>query len=196
MRKLDPIKHEGKRQEIIAAAMRCFIRDGFRGASTSDICAESRISPGNLYHYFESKEAILKTAGEVALAAAAVRFRRILEGPDVISALISEIEQAKSRIERGGRLLLLDIFAESGRNPAIAQILHEASRTIIGLIAEFVRRGQAQGKVNKDLDPDVTASVLLGIADGARLMSMREPKLDTAKSLEYLKLVVIRFLTP
>ncbi len=55
MRKLDPVKHEEKRREILAAAGRCFARDGFRGASISQICAEAGISSGHLYHYFASK---------------------------------------------------------------------------------------------------------------------------------------------
>ena len=41
MRKLDPVRHEQRRREILAAAGRCFARDGFRGASISDICAEA-----------------------------------------------------------------------------------------------------------------------------------------------------------
>ncbi|AXW40894.1 hypothetical protein CJO89_22165 (plasmid) [Ralstonia solanacearum] len=46
MRTIDPVKHEKRRQEILAAADRCFRRDGFRGASISNICAEARMSSG------------------------------------------------------------------------------------------------------------------------------------------------------
>src|SRR5215467_9131451 len=59
MRRLDPVKHEEKRQEILAAAKACFARDGFLGISIADICQEAGISPGHLYHYFDSKDAIL-----------------------------------------------------------------------------------------------------------------------------------------
>jgi TetR/AcrR family transcriptional repressor of uid operon len=41
MRKIDPVKHEEKRQEILEAAGRCFARKGFQGATISDICAEA-----------------------------------------------------------------------------------------------------------------------------------------------------------
>jgi len=56
MRKVEEAKHDEKRRQILKAAKRCFIRHGFRGASISDICAEARISPGLLYHYFENKK--------------------------------------------------------------------------------------------------------------------------------------------
>ena len=71
MRKLDPVKHEEKRREILNAAERCFVRDGLQGASISSICAEARISPGHLYHYFTSKEAIVSAMIEVRLEEAA-----------------------------------------------------------------------------------------------------------------------------
>ena len=45
-----------RRDEILAAAQRCFARSGFHGASMQDICAEAGMSPGNLYRYFPSKD--------------------------------------------------------------------------------------------------------------------------------------------
>src|SRR3546814_2119100 len=96
MRKLDPVKHEEKRREILNAAERCFVRDGLQGASISSICAEARISPGHLYHYFASKEAIVSAMIEVRLEEAAARFAKLAEGADVLSALFCEIEVTRS----------------------------------------------------------------------------------------------------
>lgn len=48
-----------RREEILAAAKRCFSRSGFHGTSMQEICAEARMSPGSLYRYFPSKEAII-----------------------------------------------------------------------------------------------------------------------------------------
>jgi TetR/AcrR family transcriptional repressor of uid operon len=67
MRKVDPVKHEEKRREILTAAQRCFARDGFQGASTSQTCKEAKNSPGHLYHYFASKEDIVKAIAEMRL---------------------------------------------------------------------------------------------------------------------------------
>jgi len=79
MRKVDPVKHEKKRRDILEAAARCFARDGFRGASTADICAEAKISPGHLYHYFASKEAIMGAMAEAKLGEAAARLRHMVQ---------------------------------------------------------------------------------------------------------------------
>src|SRR3546814_6134823 len=60
------------------------------------ICAEARISPGHLYHYFASKEAIVSAMIEVRLEEAAARFAKLAEGADVLSALFCEIEVTRS----------------------------------------------------------------------------------------------------
>src|SRR3954463_12706981 len=53
-----------RQAEILAAAQRCFVRSGFHGASMQDICTEAGMSPGNLYRYFPSKEAIIAAIAE------------------------------------------------------------------------------------------------------------------------------------
>ncbi len=48
-----------KRGSIMAGAAHIFARDGFAGASVSDIAEACAMSKSLLYHYFPSKEAIL-----------------------------------------------------------------------------------------------------------------------------------------
>ncbi|QYU68460.1 TetR/AcrR family transcriptional regulator [Leptolyngbya sp. 15MV] len=63
--------NDKRRRQILDAALRCFRESGFRGASVSDICKVAGMSPGHLYHYFPSKEAI------VASCRQPVRHRRL-----------------------------------------------------------------------------------------------------------------------
>src|ERR1700736_5705760 len=86
MRKIDPVKHEEKRQEILEAAGRCFARKGFQGATISDICSEAKISPGHLYHYFASKEAIVSAMAEARITQVGARFEHVMESSDPIGA--------------------------------------------------------------------------------------------------------------
>lgn len=51
---------EDRREQIIDAAMRVFARKGFAKATNKDIAREASITPGLIYYYFESKEALLK----------------------------------------------------------------------------------------------------------------------------------------
>ncbi len=52
--------HSAARHQIIDAAYRCFARKGFHQATMRDIYAEANLSPGAVYHYFDSKDAIIQ----------------------------------------------------------------------------------------------------------------------------------------
>ncbi|WP_230391141.1 TetR/AcrR family transcriptional regulator [Burkholderia cenocepacia] len=60
MRKIDPERVEAKRRQILDAAIDCFARDGFHATSTAAICKAAGMSPGNLFHYFPTKAAIIE----------------------------------------------------------------------------------------------------------------------------------------
>jgi TetR/AcrR family transcriptional regulator, cholesterol catabolism regulator len=51
---------EDRREQIIDAAMRVFAQKGFARATNKDIAREAGITPGLIYYYFESKEAVFK----------------------------------------------------------------------------------------------------------------------------------------
>ena len=145
MRRLDPVKHEEKRQEILAAAKACFAREGFRGASIADICAEAGISPGHLYHYFPGKEAILDAIGAASLKEGARQFGELVESGNALAAIGTVIEEAKRHNLRADFILFLELAAETHRNPKLAKTLREMSRSTRVILADFLKKGQAGG---------------------------------------------------
>jgi len=195
LRKVDPVKHEQKRGEILGAALRCFVRDGFRGASTTDICTEAGISPGHLYHYFPSKVAIIETLIDMGLAHTAARFEKILAAPDVVEALLIDIEETSLRF-RPAQILNLDGLAEAGRNPEFAKVIERHTGAMRRMWSDFLRQAQSQGRVDPGLDPDATANILIALVDGSRAMPIRNPKLDIKQSVAHLKTMLVRFLRP
>lgn len=50
---------EDRREQILDAAMHVFAEKGFARATNKDIARRAAITPGLIYHYFESKEALL-----------------------------------------------------------------------------------------------------------------------------------------
>jgi AcrR family transcriptional regulator len=196
VRKVDPVKHDEKRREILEAARRCFVRDGFRGASISDICAEAKISPGHLYHYFESKEAIVSALAEARLEKAATRFAQMMNSSNLVSALVSEIEErAKTNNEHAFGALQLEMLAEAGRNPSVGSVLQKRSRQVRSLMADYLREAQKRGQVDPTLDPDLTAAILMGVIDGTKVAAIRDPSLNLTRTLPLVKTLISRFLT-
>lgn len=196
MRKVDLEKREVKRRRILDAAGRCFVRDGFRGASIAGICAEAGISPGLLYHYFSGKEAIIAAMTEIGLDYAASRLRQMTAEENIVLALVDELDWEKMKEWRALALLSLEMVTEAGRNPAIADLLQKHNRRLRALLAEHLRLGQQRGQVDPTLDADLAASVLLGVIDGSKSMPIKDPAVDMVEAIELLKTLILRFLTP
>jgi TetR/AcrR family transcriptional repressor of uid operon len=195
VRKVDPVKHEEKRREILEAAARCFGRNGFQGASISHICAEAGMSAGHLYHYFHSKEAIIEAMIDANLERAANRFGETAKGESVLDALVVYLERSAPDDGRSASLLF-DMFAEAGRNPTMAKILGEHSHGMQTLLVDLLRRGQERGEVDPSLDPELVAPVLISIVDGSKTLALRNPHLPPRSYGEVLRTLISRFLSP
>jgi TetR/AcrR family transcriptional regulator, cholesterol catabolism regulator len=52
---------EWRREQLLDAALKVFAEKGTDGASVKDIAAAAGVTQGLLYHYFESKDALLET---------------------------------------------------------------------------------------------------------------------------------------
>src|ERR1700753_2982033 len=149
------------------------------------------MSAGHLYHYFESKEAIINGITEAGLADAALRLERMIASSDPMKSLLAEIESAKSTTP-SIILPMFDLFAEATRNKSIAVILHRHSRKLLTMMSEFFRKAQALNKMDASLDPDIAAAVVLAIVDGRQIMSVRNPKLSAVGSRKHVHLLITR----
>ena len=199
MRKVDQAKYDEKRRHILKAAEACFQRDGFRGASIGDICAAAQMSPGHLYHYFDSKEAIIEALYELRLEreAAIVGELTLTPNADLITGLCGWLDQRVKDVRAHGSSLGLEMRAESARNPAIAKIAARADRGVRELLSHLVREGQERGQVDPGLDPDSVAAVVHSLIFGLnRLGAVRDPTFDVKTASDMLKLLIERFLRP
>src|SRR5580704_16271439 len=199
MRKVDRTKYDEKRQHILEAAQGCFQRDGFRGASIGDICAAAGMSPGHLYHYFDSKEAIIEALFELRMEreAAIVGELTLTPNADLITGLCGWLDQRVKDVRAHGTSLGLEMRAESARNPAIAKIAARADRGVRELLSHLIREGQERGQVDPGLDPDSSAAVIHSVIFGLnRLGAIRESTFDVKAASATLKLLMERFLKP
>ena len=61
MPKLQEHAVEKNQRKIEAAALRVFTRQGYHGTSVRDIAREGRVSIGNIYNYYRTKEALFES---------------------------------------------------------------------------------------------------------------------------------------
>jgi len=93
MPKLKPNVQRARREHILDAAEQCFGRAGFHRTTMHDICKEAAVSPGALYVYFDSKEALIAGICERDRQEFAERFDALAAAPDFLEALRALGEQ-------------------------------------------------------------------------------------------------------
>ncbi len=173
------LRHD-RRDEILAAAERCFVRAGFHGASMQDICAEAGMSPGNLYRYFPSKEALVAGIAERDRAEVAQEFARA----DLSRGLFAVIEDmARHHFARKGGeevLLCTEVMAEARRNPDIARISAAFDADVRTWLGDLLRAAVARGDIPADLDLDGVVAMLMVISDGMWWRRALDPGFDPA----------------
>jgi AcrR family transcriptional regulator len=166
MRRANAQLQSDRRAEILAAAQRCFVRSGFHGASMQDICAEAGMSPGNLYRYFRSKEALIAGIAERDRAEVGRQFASadlahglfaVLEGMAHHHFAVRPDEQV---------LLCTEVMAEARRNPDIARISTAFDADVRKWLLDLLRAAAARGDIPSDVDLDGVVTMLMVIADG------------------------------
>src|SRR5581483_11495215 len=64
MPKVSQQYRDARRDQILNAARRCFLRDGFHATSMQDLFKESGLSSGAFYRYFASKDDVIIAIAE------------------------------------------------------------------------------------------------------------------------------------
>src|SRR4051812_43227102 len=138
-------QHELKRDEILDFAAQCFADRSYAAASMNDIAAACGTSKARLYHYYESKEAILydlldrytqrllAIIGQVEATAQ----RRSLDDRaalhELIRAFLEEYEHSATR----HIALLHDTKFLSDQQ---RQLILDRQRDIVSAVTRFLRR--------------------------------------------------------
>ncbi|MDJ0382370.1 TetR/AcrR family transcriptional regulator [Streptomyces sp. G-G2] len=172
-------RRAANRAQIVAAARRCFSRDGFHQTSMPDIAAEAGVSVGAPYRYFAGKEEIIL---EIAGDAFRVMFdpveRLINAGGDV--AVADLVAAAVDPVSRGltadgtGQAVPVDELLRCAVQAWGELLRHQGLREQAGAgfervrkrIADALRDGQRAGSVPTELDPDRGARVVMALLHG------------------------------
>jgi AcrR family transcriptional regulator len=128
-----------RREEIIAAARYCFVRHGFHAASMSSIAERAEMSVGQIYRYFESKEAIVQT---IVQGIAAKRLARMPAGTcwaEMASKLAHRFPAASTE-DKEDDVLLQEVAAEATRSPQVAAIVREYDGQFRSVAVSMLRR--------------------------------------------------------
>ncbi len=196
MRHPNQQRQSDRRTEILDAAERCFARSGFHRASMQDICAEAGMSPGNLYRYFPSKEALIAGICERSRADAAESFNRVNDAPDFFEALAGLAKYHLVDRTDDEVSICAEIMAESRRHPDIARLYQTIENDIRDRMAAMLKHAAERGEIRADIDAEAIAGLLLAIGDGMSWRRSVDVKFNAEDSLPLVLKMVRGLLAP
>ncbi|MFE0421410.1 TetR/AcrR family transcriptional regulator [Streptomyces sp. NPDC058953] len=195
MRTVDPVKHAARRLRILEAAAACFAEKGFHATRTADISARAGMSPGNLFHYFPSKHAIVLALIEREGADTAAFLADLSAADDPLAALFTLIDTVVDlAADPAYASLTLSTASEAQRDEAVAARLSRNDRELRTAIAGLVARSAAAGRIDQDLDPEAAATWVAAQFDGLFTRVATDPEFTPRAQAPLLRLLLTRFL--
>jgi AcrR family transcriptional regulator len=169
---------EDRREQILDAAIRVFAQKGFTRATNKDIAREAGITPGLIYHYFESKEAVMKAIIESRSPLGMLRSLppETLELPPE-TFLPFLLKQVLGIVEGEDFVRLIRVFLpEIIHNPEMLPIGASALQQALGFLVNYLTSKVESGQLRRS-DASLTAQVLLGSMVGfvLRRQILRDP---------------------
>ncbi|WP_051960900.1 TetR/AcrR family transcriptional regulator [Devosia riboflavina] len=172
MPRLTEERRQQRRDQILDAARGCFLRQGLHSTSMDDIIAACGLSAGAVYAHFKGKDDIIVSA----LAGSMLRLEEVLapcfaERPlpppaAFLSGLIAAIEHFAQRAGFDLRQVAVLGWAESQRNPAMADILTAAHARYRLALETIVAQWKAQQLIAPEADAGAVAATLLTLVMG------------------------------
>jgi TetR/AcrR family transcriptional regulator, repressor for uid operon len=166
MPKLKPATQAARRDHILDAAHACFARGGFHATTMQDICKEAAVSPGALYVYFDSKEALIAGLCERDRTELAQRLEKLAHAPDFIKALeaIGETYFVDDPVAK--QRFVVEMGVESTRNPRVAEIFLGVDKFCRQGFKNLFQRLADEGRIKPKIDIDTLSEVFHVIGDG------------------------------
>jgi AcrR family transcriptional regulator len=161
---------DARRRQILDAARRCFVRNGFHATSMQDVLAEANLSAGAVYRYFRGKDEIIAAIAGEAVAEVAGALDAAFDAADpppldeVLGAAFVAIQRVDA--EQGFARLALQVWGEAVRSPALAEMIRGEVPRLRAALARLVRAYQDRGLMATDAPAEQVAQVLTGLLPG------------------------------
>jgi AcrR family transcriptional regulator len=137
--------HEIKRDEILDVAAQCFAERSYPAASMNDIAAAGGTSKARLYHYYESKEAILfdlldrytqRLLAIIGQAEATAQRRNLDERAALHELIRSFLQEYETSATRHVALLNDTKFLGAEQH----ELILNRQRDVVSAVTRFLRR--------------------------------------------------------
>lgn len=165
-----------RRREILEAARKVFDASGYEATTIDAVALTAGMSKGNIYNYFASKQELFK---QVFLEDQTIRDYQAMAaaGGSVTRSLDMMLDNwfAKLAEQMALARLRLEYWATAAREGCEGEMKATFQRMYHqwrDFATDLVRRGIASGEFSSQLDPEVSASLMIALVDGVGLEAM------------------------
>jgi TetR/AcrR family fatty acid metabolism transcriptional regulator len=152
---------EGKRRQILEAAVRAFARKGYHSCRVGEIAEEAGVAYGLVYHYFGSKEELLQEIFRDTWMQMLARIREVSESGEPANEQVRKVTALLLRTWRRDPDLVRVLVREVARSPQVQSKVNELGQAFTA-IERIVARGQMDGAFRADLDPRLASWIFYG----------------------------------
>lgn len=167
-----------RRDRILEAAERVFIERGFHAATMHNIAEAAGMSAGNLYRTFPSKEAIVEGLCLCDQEQRVEAFMNLAGSKSMLAAFEGSLHEMLALKSPEKARLLVEIWAEATRNPAISAISVSVDADILGRITHVFEIAKQRGEAAADIDSTAAARFIFTYVGGLLKRLAIEPDFD------------------
>ena len=169
-------KGEDTREMILARSAQLFNRQGYFGASLSDIMRETGLEKGGIYNHFVSKEQLALEAFDYAYGLVAQRVRDALaDKRHAVERLLAIIAVFQSEVEDplvpGGCPILNTAIESDDANEVLRERARAAMNNWFSTIRRIIQKGIERQEIRPDVDADEVATLFVATLEGAIMLS-------------------------
>ena len=167
---------EGKRDEIVQAAMRAFHRKGFQGASMADIIAESGLSAGAIYGHFPSKADIILAVAQRVIGARTVEMETLAATvPMPPPAALVRVIMSGMLHDVGRPAMIVQLWGQGVTEPEVLAMAVGVMGQLKAVYADYIslwhQRQHGVAKAEADAIGESQVALFLASAQGFILQS-------------------------
>ncbi|MBP5975839.1 TetR/AcrR family transcriptional regulator [Brasilonema sp. CT11] len=173
MPKISEEQRQARRDQILAAVWRCFIRKGVHGTSMEDIIRESGLSAGAVYLYFTGKQELILAAISTYMGQLRGLLQAVLMQEETLAPLpfVQEMVSAFTKhTKRQGidlNSVILMGWSEAQTNSDVKALVTNFQTGYLDALTNVVRQWQQRKYVRSEADAEDIAKALLSFFLGS-----------------------------
>jgi AcrR family transcriptional regulator len=154
---------EARRAQLLDAARRCFVADGYAGTSISSVVRAAGVAQGTFYVYFDSKQAVLAELRRGVFRDYAEALASSASAPRAADARLVETVRSMARLVEKN-LELERVFRQAESADELSRAAVDGRARLARAAAGFMAEGVAAGELEVD-DPERTAELIVTLFD-------------------------------